>query len=788
MTIHGLPFTPWSMPARRHGSLAVVAALAVLLALPAGARAEIIDYDPSAEVPALLTPDELERLAAATEAGIVFMTSELSPEGAYVQAFVDGVGFGFLDLATGDLVPVESTPGQPVTEARWVDPATLAEIRAEYAQASQDEPPTVSFFEARMDAATGAVVTATIDAAAIGGEPRSAGPGLGDLLVLVFPGGTFGSRRVDIAPTLRGPRDVPDGLPGAVGSPFQRTLEVQQASFSLVLVAPDGSRRRELASLPPETAVADVTWSADGTRMAILTRTMPDWQSARDRGDDPVIPGTPNLGSINVREGLGLVAPADNPLVAGTQLHIYDVATGRAVRVLAGADFPEGMLTGVAFAPSGGSAVLGIATRSELRDRPQPIYSNPSGMSYRLLDPDGQVVRPLAIPGADSLGSAVEWIDPSRLVAVVPDETDSRVLAIDVATGASSDLWREPGAVFQTLGGPARRVFTHGSVTSPWEVWEVTGTDPESGRWEADPVTTFHTGAAESAMGIRTEPVQWRTRDGETLHGLFVHAAADRFPPAQPGPVVVWQMGGPGGQMTSSYGATVEEPTSFLPHFGLPVLVVNAAGRTVQSPSFYSALADGRNFGQIDIAQVRDGVEALVDRGIVDPRRVGVTGCSYGGYFTLQSMRTYPDLYAAGNAQCSLVDLTEEFTFGFAPFIAYLEGRSPTADPDEYVKDSPLYGVRDIKKPVLLFHGTEDFLPDTLIASIHDELVERGVPARMLRISGEGHGFGSPSSQEYAAQEQILFFRKHLIEDVVGPPPPRQRTIYLPSATRGEVP
>ena len=40
---------------------------------------------------------------------------------------------------------------------------------------------------------------------------------------------------------------------------------------------------------------------------------------------------------------------------------------------------------------------------------------------------------------------------------------------------------------------------------------------------------------------------------------------------------------------------------------------------------------------------------------------MGITGCSYGGYFTLQSMRTYPGFYAAGNP------LPGVATFHFSP-------------------------------------------------------------------------------------------------------------------------
>jgi dipeptidyl aminopeptidase/acylaminoacyl peptidase len=281
-----------------------------------------------------------------------------------------------------------------------------------------------------------------------------------------------------------------------------------------------------------------------------------------------------------------------------------------------------------------------------------------------------------------------------------------------------------------------------------------------------------------AASRLATKDISWRTTDGRTLSGRFVYRTDMPFPPAKPGPVVVWQEGGPGGQMMDSFGAGVESPYSLLPQFGIPVFVANAAGRSVQDAQFFSDMAAGKNFGQLDIRQIKEGVDELVRRKLVDAGRVGITGCSYGGYFTLQSIRTYPGFYAAANAQCSLTDLFEEFTFGYTPFVSYLMGRAPMADPDEYVKDAPFYGAKDVTTPTLLFHGTDDFLPVALIQSYHDELDVRKVPVTFLRVHGEGHGFRIPASQDYASQLQLKFFRDRL--GVADTSPTHPAAVYLP--------
>jgi dipeptidyl aminopeptidase/acylaminoacyl peptidase len=295
---------------------------------------------------------------------------------------------------------------------------------------------------------------------------------------------------------------------------------------------------------------------------------------------------------------------------------------------------------------------------------------------------------------------------------------------------------------------------------------------------------------------VQWAEVSW-TSGGQTLSGIYVYPEAMRFPPTEPAPLVVWQQGGPGGQMTNDYGGSVESPYSLLANFGIPVLVANAAGRNVKSPQFYADMAEGRNFGQLDITQIKDGVDALVRQGIADAANVGITGCSYGGYFTLQSLRSFPGFYAAGNPQCTLADLTEEFTFGYTPFISYLMGRAPMADPAEYVKDSPMYGTKSITTPTLIFHGTKDFLPVPLINNIHDQIEANDVAVRFLRAAGYGHGLGTAtdaqgnpipgsntSGQRYAFQLQLEFFRDYV--GAAAPSPSNEVTaVFLPSIHNG---
>ncbi len=784
--------------ARFGPALIALALLAPVLAAPTAAHAEIIDFNPATdEVPEILEPAELARYEALSGDRFIYMYTSPNPGGTSVLAY-HGQGVDFVNLRTGAIVPIAADPPIPgfeLAQPTWMGD-NLVSLNIEPQQDGS-----AKYYRVERNGLTGAVMVTPVEVKA-DGQVISVSPDLSTLLVMEYQADNPPpAKKVTLGPRYDGPEREPppgieslDELPGVVNRQPQRTLEVQQAGFNLLLQNLDGSNRRPLSSATAETALAGVSWSPDSRRVAIGMSTMPGWDGDRRRDNDPPPAGLPNLGSINVQEALGRVAPADNPLVTGTRIEAF-ATTGGPLRAFQNVDFQQGMLNQIVFSPTGKHALLSIATRSALGDRPNPTYAFPRGVEWHLLDANLQPIRKIELPGIDSLATAADFADDDHIVFTIADELDNHVLLHDVTAGSTRTIWDKPGGIFQALPSAAGVVFTHQTVDEPIELWMTQGWGSGADLPAVRQVTFFNT-ALRLASRVQWAPVSWNS-GGQTLSGIYVYPETMRYPPTEPAPMVVWQQGGPGGQMTNDFGASVESPYSMLANFGIPVFVANAAGRNVQSPKFYADMAEGRNFGQLDIRQIKDGVDTLVRQGIADPEAVGITGCSYGGYFTLQSLRSFPGFYAAGNTQCTLADLTEEFTFGYTPFIAYLMGRAPMADPAEYVKDSPMYGTKDITTPTLIFHGTKDFLPVPLINNVHDQIEANGVDVRFLRAAGYGHGLGTAtdangnpiagsnlSGQRYAFQLQLEFFREY-VGTAASLPESELATVFLPAIHNG---
>jgi dipeptidyl aminopeptidase/acylaminoacyl peptidase len=112
--------------------------------------------------------------------------------------------------------------------------------------------------------------------------------------------------------------------------------------------------------------------------------------------------------------------------------------------------------------------------------------------------------------------------------------------------------------------------------------------------------------------------------------------------------------------------------------------------------------------------------------------------------------------------QCSLLDLLQEWQFGYTRLMSYLMGVLPTIENAEYIQDSPYYNAPDVQAPLLIYHGSQDFLPIQIVSNFHDQLAALYRPVDYYRFEKAGHGLGRPDYQFIAGQQQILWFREQL--------------------------
>lgn len=241
-----------------------------------------------------------------------------------------------------------------------------------------------------------------------------------------------------------------------------------------------------------------------------------------------------------------------------------------------------------------------------------------------------------------------------------------------------------------------------------------------------------------------------------------------------------------------SFQAAIIRPRSFKPGRKYPVIVsvyggpgatvVRASARSyfrqqwMADQGFIVITADGRGtprrgrdwervtaYNLID-APLEDQVAVLQALGRryteLDLSRVGIYGWSFGGYFSAMATLRRPDVFHAGVAGAPVIDWRDYDTHYTERYM----GR-PEDNPEGYRTCSALTYADQLRRPLLLIHGTTDdnvYFTNTL--KMHDALFRAGKPHDLLVLSGFTHMVPDPNVTTRLYERIVMFFKKHLAE------------------------
>jgi dipeptidyl aminopeptidase/acylaminoacyl peptidase len=148
-----------------------------------------------------------------------------------------------------------------------------------------------------------------------------------------------------------------------------------------------------------------------------------------------------------------------------------------------------------------------------------------------------------------------------------------------------------------------------------------------------------------------------------------------------------------------------------------------------------------------DIANaVLSGVDKVIDLGIADPDRLGVTGLSNGGYGVLslivQTTRFKAAVDRSGSA--NLISLfTQMLGDGSSIFTGAGSYRSGSLweKREQFIENSPLFYLDRVQTPLLIVQGTADLQVQAFISDeVFVSLRFLGKEVQYDKYGGEGHG------------------------------------------------
>jgi dipeptidyl aminopeptidase/acylaminoacyl peptidase len=258
------------------------------------------------------------------------------------------------------------------------------------------------------------------------------------------------------------------------------------------------------------------------------------------------------------------------------------------------------------------------------------------------------------------------------------------------------------------------------------------------------------------------KPLRYTARDGMEIPAYLV---VPKGIPSKKLPTVIFPHGGPWARDFWGYNSTAQ----FLANRGYAVLLPNFRGSTGYGKKFLNSGNKQWGTGSMQ-HDITDAVQYLIKKGIADPKRVGISGGSYGGYATLAGLTFTPDLYAAGFdivGPSNIITLLNSIPPYWAPmkktFAIRVGDKDDPKDKEMLEKQSPLNSAKNIKAPLFVVQGANDprvkkAEADQIVVALRD----LGRQVEYIVAPDEGHGFAGKENRiaMYTAMEQ--FFAKHL--------------------------
>jgi dipeptidyl aminopeptidase/acylaminoacyl peptidase len=334
----------------------------------------------------------------------------------------------------------------------------------------------------------------------------------------------------------------------------------------------------------------------------------------------------------------------------------------------------------------------------------------------------------------DEDASAPAWSPDSRTLHFFSQQgVTTRLASVAVDGGALTlgpDL--EGDARNPAIAATGRLAYTLSQAARPVEVWVAPGV-AERG----EPVSALNAHVARLSLGV-TRAVRWTSDDGVSIEGLLLRppGASDRTPLR----TLVALHGGP---YASRYDLGFQTTPQFLAANGWQVFMPNFRSSGGYGTAFM--LRSRADWGGQDWRDVSTGIDSLVARGLVDPKRLGVFGGSYGGYLTAWAI-TQTDRFKAACVFAGAVDLASFYgQSDIQGYRAFEFDGPPWETPQKWERSSPYTHVRDVETPTLILVGRDDArVPFPQSQQLYRALLGLRVPTEFVHYPREGHGLREP--------------------------------------------
>jgi dipeptidyl aminopeptidase/acylaminoacyl peptidase len=251
------------------------------------------------------------------------------------------------------------------------------------------------------------------------------------------------------------------------------------------------------------------------------------------------------------------------------------------------------------------------------------------------------------------------------------------------------------------------------------------------------------------------ERIHFPSKDGTSVEGWIVLPRSGKAPY----PLILSIHGGPHG----AYGSHFDFEFQWLAAHGYAVLYTNPRGSTGYGEKFLWATWGG--WGKLDYQDVMAGVDYAVAHSPVDPKRLAVTGYSYGGFLTDWTI-TQTNRFIAAVSGAGISNWVSDYGTADIPRTKESEfyGTAWNPEASERMRAlSPITHALNVKTPTLFVHGEADMrVPIEQAEQMYRALQKQHVPAKFIRYPGNYHGGWPPWDMVHRYYNEVLWLDQYL--------------------------
>ena len=250
------------------------------------------------------------------------------------------------------------------------------------------------------------------------------------------------------------------------------------------------------------------------------------------------------------------------------------------------------------------------------------------------------------------------------------------------------------------------------------------------------------------------ELLQVKTRDGFLMEAMMIKPPD--FDARKKYPVMSFTYGGPHApQVKNGWGSQTYMFHQLLAQKGYIIWVCD--NRTASGKGMDATWPVYKNFGELELRDLEDGVTWLKSQPYVDGSRIGIWGWSYGGFMTSYAL-THSESFKIGISGGTVADWRDYDSIYTERYMG-----TPQNNPEGYKKSSPVNAAKNLHGKLLLIHGAIDdnvHMQNT-IQFIY-ELQKAGKQFQLMLYPKSRHGVTDPLLLKHMRQMMLDYIVENL--------------------------